>query len=344
VDLFGGVRRNVEAGNAQYQAGGANLANVLLTVQAELAADYFQLRELDAEIAVVNAGLDFQQKGLDLVERRHAGGIASGLDVAQQRTVLDQTRTQALLLTQQRKQYEHAVATLIGTPASQFSYAAKALQFTLPEIPVGIPSDVLERRPDIAQAERTVAAQNALIGVAESALYPSINLFGGGGVQSSAISKIVNAPSFVWSLGAGAAEPIVNGGRIHAQIELQKSAYGAAVATYRQDVLTAFQQVEDGISGLSVLAEAAKSQDAAVQDAETNLRIANDRYTGGITTYLDVITAQETLLANQRLATQILGQRLITSVYLVKALGGGWDQSSLASLHVNPDWKQAVRQ
>lgn len=344
VDLFGGVRRSVEAANEQYQSSAANVANVLLTIQSELAADYFQMRELDAEIAVVNQGLDFQQKGLDLVERRHAGGIASGLDVAEQSTVLDQTRTQAQLLTQQRKQYEHAIATLVGKPASEFTYTPKPLQFQLPEVPLGIPSDVLERRPDIAQAERIVAAQNALIGVAESALYPSINLFGVGGLQSSAISKIASAPSFVWSLGAGAVEPLLNGGRIHAQIDLQKSAYGASIANYRQTVLTAFQQVEDGISGLSVLATAAQSQEAAVQDAQTALRIANDRYTGGITSYLDVITAQETLLTNRRLAAQILGQRLITSVYLVKALGGGWDAHSLDAIHVDPNWRQALRQ
>ncbi len=343
VDIFGAVRKNVEAANELYQSQAANLENVRLVIASELAADYFQLRELDAEIQVLNAGVQFEARGLQLVVNRHNGGVASGLDVAQQRTLLDSTRTQAALLIQQRKQFEHAIAALAGAPASLFSVAVKPLNIGPPAIPTGVPSDVLERRPDIALAERQIAAQNAYIGVAESALYPSINLFGGGGVQSSAISQVFDAPSFIWSLGAGAAQTIFNGGRTHAQIDYQESVYGESVANYRQTVLTAFQQVEDGIAGLDVLAGAAKTQQEAVAAAQTALRIANDRYVGGITTYLDVITAQETLLTNQRLATQILGQRLVTSVYLVKALGGGWDSASLQSIGVHPNWKQTFQ-
>ncbi len=344
LDLFGRVRKNVEAANELYQSQAANLENIRLVVESELAVDYFQLRELDAEIAVVNSGIDFEQKGLDLVERRHQGGVASGLDVAQQQTVLDSTRTQASLLVQQRKQYEHAIATLLGSPASSFSIAPKPLTIGPPDIPAGVPADMLERRPDVAQFERQVAAQNAYIGVAESGLYPSVNILGGGGAQSAAISKIFDVPSLVWSLGAGATQTVFSGGRVHAQIDYQKSAYGISVANYRQAVLTAFQQVEDGMSGLEVLSDAAKTQQEAVNDAQNALRIANDRYVGGITTYLDVITAQETLLSNQRLATQILGQRLVTSVYLVKALGGGWDARSMQAIGVHPTWKQAFQQ
>lgn len=344
ADLFGGIRKSVEAANELYQSQAANLENVRLIIESELAADYFQLRELDAEIQVVNAGVVFEERGLQLVVNRHNGGIASGLDVAQQQTLLDSTRTQASLLVQQRKQFEHAIATLIGVPASSFSTANKPLDIGPPAIPTGVPSDVLERRPDIAVAERQVAAQNADIGVAESALYPSVSIFGGGGAQSASITKIFDVPSLVWSLGAGATQTIFNGGRTHAQIDFQKSAYGVSVANYRETVLTAFQQVEDAIAGLYVLESAAKTQQDAVNDAQNALRIANDRYTGGITTYLDVITAQETLLTNQRLATQILGQRLVTSVLLVKALGGGWDAASLQSIGVTPTWKQAFQQ
>jgi multidrug efflux system outer membrane protein len=326
-DIFGGLRRGVEAANALYQSSAANLENIRLLIASEVAADYFQLR-----------------KGLDLVERRHTGGVASGLDVAQQKTVLDQTLTQAALLVQQRKQYEHAIATLEGVPASQFSIAVNPLKAGPPEIPLGLPSDVLERRPDIAMAERQVAAQNAQIGVAKAALYPTVNLFGQGGNNAQNITTLANAPSFIWSLGAGAMQPIFSGGRLHAQVDYQKSLYGQSVANYRETVLTAFQEVEDGIAGLNVLANAAQTQDAAVTDATNALRIANDRYTGGVVTYLDVITAQETLLTNQRLATQILGQRLVTSVVLVKALGGGWDSSSLQAIGVHPTAKQALQQ
>jgi outer membrane protein, multidrug efflux system len=344
ADIFGGVRRSVEAANAQYQSSAAALENARLLITSELAGDYFNLRESDAEIKVVDQAASFEQRGLDLVERRHQGGIASGLDVAQQREVLNATLAQAELLRRQRAQFEHAIATLVGTPASNFSVPPKPLAVNPPEIPTGVPSDVLERRPDVAQSERFVAAQNANIGVVESALYPSVNIFGGGGVQASAIGEIVNAPSFIWSLGAGALQPLVNGGRLRANVDLQRSNYGAAVAGYRNTVLTAFQEVEDNIAGLDVLAKSAQLQQQAVVDSENALRIANDRYVGGVTTYLDVITAQETLLNNQRLLTQLIGQRLVTSVAMVRALGGGWDASSLQSVGVHPNWKQVLQQ
>lgn len=344
ADLFGGVRRNIEAANAQYQASAANLENVRLVIEAELAADYFTVRELDAEIAVVDEAVGYEQRGLDLVERRHSGGIASGLDVAQQQTLLESTRTQAALLHQQRAQFEHAIAALTGSPASSFTLPVRPLQLEPPAIPFGVPSDLLERRPDIAAAERLVAAQNAQIGVATSARYPSLNLLGGGGWQSSSLSQVLNAPSLFWSVGAALAQPLANGGRITAQIESARSAYGATVAQYRDTVLTAISQVEDGLSGLTVLATAAATQQQAVDAAQRALTIANDRYVGGLVTYLDVITAQETLLDNQRLATQLLGQRMVTSVALIKALGGGWDASSLQAVGVQPTVKQVVTQ
>lgn len=344
ADLFGGIRRNIESTNAQYQASAANLENVRLVIEAELAADYFTARELDAEIAVIDEAVGYEQRGLDLVERRHSGGIASGLDVAQQQTLLDSTKTQAALLHQQRSQFEHAIAALVGSPASTFTLPILPLHLEPPAIPVGVPSDLLERRPDIAQAERLIAAQNAQIGVATSARYPSLGLFGGGGWQTRDVTQILNAPSIFWSLGAGLAQPFLNGGRITAQIEATRAAYGAAVASYRDTVLTAIAQVEDGLSGLSVLATAAATQQQAVADSQRALTIANDRYVGGLVTYLDVITAQETLLTNQRLATQLLGQRLVTSVALIKALGGGWDAASLQAVGVQPSLRQTLAQ
>jgi len=344
VDLFGRVRRNVEAANATYQATAADLENARLLITSDLAADYFTLRELDAEIGDVQESIAYDEKGLVLVNNRHAGGVASGLDVAQQETVLDAARAQLRLLQEQRATFEHAIATLVGAPAPTFHVQPATLNTQIPAIPLGVPTDVLERRPDIATAERQMAAQNALIGVARSAFYPSISLFGGGGLNSTDITSLFSAPSTFWSLGVSAAEPILNGGRTHAQVDFAKAGYQGSVATYRNTVLTAFQQVEDGLSGLTTLADAASAQAKAVNDAQRYLNIANDRYVGGLVTYLDVITAEQTLLSNQRLATQIQGQRLVTSVFLVKALGGGWDRKEIDALLVRPTAKQVVQQ
>ena len=342
-DVFGGVRRSVESASAQYQSSAAALENVRLVVTSEVAADYFSLRELDGEIEVVTDAVEYQQKALQLVQRRHDGGIASGLDVAQQETQLNATRTQATLLRRQRAQFEHAIAALIGVPASSFSIPVKPLAAEAPVIPTGIPSDVLERRPDVAQAERLVASQNAQIGVAKSAFYPSINIFGAGGVQSFDAANLISAPSAFWAIGANVTEIVLSGGRRRAQLDFAKAGYGASVANYRQTVLTAFQEVEDGISGLSILAEAAHTQQETVDAAQRALKIANDRYVGGLVTYLDVVTAEQVLLDNKRLATQILGQQLTTSVSLVKALGGGWDSASLQAIQVKPTAGQALQ-
>jgi len=342
-DVFGGVRRSVESASAQYQSSAAALENVRLVVTSEVAADYFSLRELDAEIEVVTDAVEYQQKALQLVQRRHDGGIASGLDVAQQETQLNATRTQATLLRRQRAQFEHAIAALMGVPASSFSIPVKPLAAEAPVIPTGIPSDVLERRPDVAQAERLVASQNAQIGVAKSAFYPSINIFGAGGVQSFDAANLISAPSAFWAIGANVTEIVLSGGRRRAQLDFAKAGYGASVANYRQTVLTAFQEVEDGISGLSILADAAHTQQETVDAAQRALKIANDRYVGGLVTYLDVVTAEQVLLDNKRLATQILGQQLTTSVSLVKALGGGWDSASLQAIRVKPTAGQALQ-
>jgi multidrug efflux system outer membrane protein len=343
VDLFGRVRRDVEAANASLQSTAADLGNVQLILTAELAADYFMLRELDAEYQVVQESVGYQRKGLDLVDNRHNGGIASGLEVAQQAALLDSTLSQLALVQQSREQYEHAIAVLLGRPASNFTLSAAPLKATPPPVPLGVPSDVLERRPDIATAERQMAYENAEVGIARAAFYPHITLSGSGGWQSTDISSLLNAPSLFWSLGADALQPIVEGGRNRANLAAARSAYDQAVANYRQSVLTAFQEVEDGISNLSTLAQALKTQAAAVEDARRALEIANNRYVGGVTTYLDVITAQTTLLTSERLETQLLGQQMVSAVYLVKALGGGWDASQIKNERVHPQAEQALQ-
>ena len=343
ADLFGGVRRNLEAANASLQATAADLENAQLVLTAELAADFFSLRELDAEAQVVQESVAIQQEGLDLVQRRHAGGVASGLEVAQQASLLDSTKTQLSLVQQQRAQYEHAIAVLTGAPPSTFSVPAAPLRAAPPAIPLGVPSDLLERRPDIANAERQMAAQNAKAGAAAAAFYPVMTLAGGGGAQSVNIASLISAPNAFWAFGADLLQPIFNGGRNRANLAAAKAAYNESVASYRQAVLTAFQQVEDGLSGLNSLAAAAATQEAAVDDARRALALATNRYVGGLTTYLDVITAQSTLLASERLATQLLGQRIVTSVYLIKALGGGWEAAQLQEEKVHPRAAQAVQ-
>ena len=344
VDLFGRVRRNLEASNASLQSTAADLGNVQLVLTAELAADYFNLRELDAEYEVVQESVVYQRKGLDLVQNRHNGGIANGLEVAQQATVLDSTISQLALVQQSRAQFEHAIAVLVGQPASNFSVPVAPLKATPPPVPLGVPSDVLERRPDIATFEREMAFENAQVGLARAAFYPHITLSGAGGWQSTEISSLLNAPSLFWALGADALQPIVEGGRNRANLAAARAAYDQSVANYRQTVLTAFQEVEDGISNLSTISVALSTQGTAVEDARRALEIANNRYVGGVTNYLDVITAQTTLLSNQRLETQLLGQQMVSSVFLVKALGGGWDATQIKDETVRPKAGQILQQ
>jgi multidrug efflux system outer membrane protein len=342
VDLFGQRRRTIEAAEASYQASAANLENVRLVITAELAGDYFTLRQLDTELGILNRTVDTLQRGLQLVDSRHKGGVASGLDVAQEETLLQTTRTQATLLLQQRKQFEDAIAVLVGKPAPDFHIPSKELNAEPPPIDLGLPSDLLERRPDIAQAERQMAVANAQIGIAKAAYYPSLNLFGNGGLQSADILKLASAASTFWAVGANVAETIFSGGARRAQVEFAKSGYDVNVANYRQSVLTAFQEVQDDVTGLTVLEQARNTQQLAVDAARRTLDLSEDRYKGGLVSYLDVVTAQQNLLNNEQEAAVIQGQRLVTSVLLVKALGGGWDASSLAAVQVKPKLKDVV--
>jgi len=344
VDLFGRVRRNLEAANANLQASAADLGNVQLVLTAELAADFFTLRELDSETTVLREADESQAKALQLVQNRHDQGVASGLEVAQQAAVLDATRTQLELIGRQRAQYEHAIATLTGNPAPSFTMPVAPLKAVVPQIPLGVPSDVLQRRPDIATAERHMAYENAEVGVATAAFYPHITLSGSGGFSSTALGSLISAPTAVWSFGGDILQPLFQGGRNRADLELAKANYNESVANYRETVLESFQQVEDSLAGLDALAKAQQTQQAAVADSQRALNLANNRYVGGIATYLDVVTAQTTLLNNERLATQLLGQQMVTSVQLVKALGGSWDASLIQNEQVHPEAKQVFQQ
>jgi NodT family efflux transporter outer membrane factor (OMF) lipoprotein len=324
LDLFGRIRREVEAAGASAQQAGDDLANARLVLTADLATDYFALRELDAEIDVLNQSVVLQQKALDFVTAQHDLGAVSGLNVLQQKAQLDATRTQAQLLLNQRAQYEHAIAALTGVPAPQFSLAPKVEALTAPKLPVGVPSDVLQRRPDVASAERAMAAANAQIGVARAAYFPSLTLSPGLGWESTRFASLFSAPSLLWSVGSSAGEVLFDGGRRAAGVAFAKAGYVAAAANYRQTVLTAFQEVQNGVTGLSVLDGAQQEAHAAVIDAQHLLDLANDRYAGGLAAFIDVISAQQQLLTSERQEVQIRGQQVALVVYLAKALGGGW--------------------
>jgi NodT family efflux transporter outer membrane factor (OMF) lipoprotein len=326
VDLAGRVRRTVEGARASAEQAAADLENTRLLLGTDLATAYFNLRAIDIELDVVARSLELQGRSLEFVRTRHDLGAASGLDVAQQQALLDTTRTQLDLLRRQRGPFEHAVATLTGTPAPSFRLAPDLRELVPPPVPLGVPSDVLERRPDVASAERAMAAANAQVGVARAAYYPSITITALGGGESRLFGSLFDAPSLVWSLGASLVQPVFQGGRLDANVEFARANYDATVATYRRVVLTAMQEVEDGITGLASLERADAQARIAVETARRVLELANARYQGGATTYLDVITAQQSLLAAERLAAQLSGQRLLTSVFLIKALGGDWEQ------------------
>ena len=334
VDLFGKRVQSIESAQATLQSSAAQLENATLIVTAEVASDYFTLRRIDTEIGILARSVESFTRALELVRNRHDGGIASGLDVAQEEALVASTRTEATLLRQQRDAFEHAIAVLVGQPAPLFHLASRDLTVEPPAIDTGLPTDLLERRPDIAGAERQVDAANARIGVARSAYFPSIGLFGSGGLLSGNLWKILDVPSLVWGVGAAVTQELFTGGARKAQMDFAQAGFDAAVAGYRQSVLQALAEVEDDLSGLVVLNDARATQTDAVAAATRALDIANDRYIGGLVTSLDVVTAQQTLLANQRLAAQIQGERLVTTVQLIKALGGGWDASSLAAARV----------
>ena len=329
VDLWGRVRKTVEAARANAQASAADLENVSLSLHAELASDYFQLRALDAEEQLLNSTVDAYEKALELARNRYSGGIVSQVDVAQAETQLETTRAQAVDLGVQRAQFEHAIAVLTGQPAPSFALPAALLASTPPVIPVGLPSDLLERRPDVAATERRVAAANAQIGIARAAYFPAITLSAAGGFEGTSITNWFNGPSGFITAGASAIGTLFDGGRRRAVTDEVRASYAQSVANYQQTVLEAFQEVEDSLAGLRLLEEEAKTQDAAVASAQHSLQLSTNRYKGGVATYLEVITAQSIALTDQRLAVEIAGRRMTASVSLIKALGGGWSVANL---------------
>jgi multidrug efflux system outer membrane protein len=330
LDLFGRQRFDQQAAQAFAQQAQADLLNARLVLSADLAAYYFSVRSLDAEIAVVQQGLQAQTRAADVLKARYEGGASSRLDVAQQQAQLDATRTQLTLLQKQRAALEHALATLVGTPANSFKLDADTLPAWTPPVPVALPSDVLQRRPDVASAERAVAVANAQVGLAGAAWFPSITLSASGGWEARDLAKLIDAPSLLWAIGANVAQTVFDGGRTRAKEDQAKAAHELALANYRQTVLRALQEVEDGLSALNTLDTAQAQSQAAVQSAQKVLDIAQDRYAGGVSTYLDVVTAQQNVLNNQRLSTQLRGQQLQASAYLIKALGGGWQRPDLS--------------
>jgi NodT family efflux transporter outer membrane factor (OMF) lipoprotein len=329
VDLWGRVRRTVESYRDQAQASAADLAAVNLSMHAQLALDYFQARTLDAEEQLLNSTVKQYEQALELIENRFAGGLASDVEVQQAKTQLETTRAQAIDVGVARAQFEHAVAVLVGKPPASFSLAALPLTAPPPPIPVGLPSDLLERRPDIAASERLMASANAQIGVAKAAYYPLVNLGAAGGFESGSITTLISGPSVLWSAGPSALFTIFDAGRRHAASDQAVAAYNQTVANYREIVLTGFQQVEDNVAALRILEHEAQVQDQAVAAAEKYLSLAVTRYKGGVTSYLEVTTAQSAALSDEVTAVNILGRRMVDAVTLVQALGGGWDRSSL---------------
>jgi len=296
-------------------------------MQAEVAADYFQVRVLDAQRQVLDAAAVADEGSLRLTQVQHQAGLASGQDVAQAETQLDIARAQATDLGIQRAQLEHAIAMLLGKPASLFSIATNPLAVNPIAIPSGVPSQLLERRPDIAAAERRVAEANAQIGVARAAYFPTITLSGSVGYQSTSLGNLVSGPSLAWAVGSTLAQTLFDGGKRQAVTEQARAIYRGTVANYRQTVLTAFQEVEDNLSTLRILSQEFQQQNGAVESSQHDLTIEGARYQSGLDSYLNVITAQTTLLNNQEAAMNLRMQQMTANVQLIKALGGGWDVS-----------------
>ncbi len=331
-DLWGQVRRTVEQARANAQASAALLANVDLSLRAELASDYFELRGLDSQQQLLDNTVQSYEEYLKLTQIRFKGGVATESDVALAQTQLETTRAQYIDVGVARAQYEHAIATLIGTPASTFSLPPMPLGQQIPPVPIGLPSQLLERRPDIAAAERQTDAANAQIGIAVAAYYPNVSLTGTGGFASGNPGTLIQGPSEMWSLGASAVELLFDAGRRHAITQQARDAYEQQVANYRQTVLAAFQDVEDNLAAIRILDQESAQQQLAVAASVRSLDINTFQYKGGVTTYLQVLTAQTTLLTNQRTQADIATRQFVSSVQLIRALGGGWDTSQIPKL------------
>jgi NodT family efflux transporter outer membrane factor (OMF) lipoprotein len=330
-DFWGRVRRTVESNQAAAQASAGDLETARLSLQAELAQDYFQLRTLDAQRKLLDETVAAFEQSLELTRTRYRGGVASQVDVVQAETQLETTRAQAIDVGVQRAQFEHAIALLIGQPASTFTLPAAPLTAPPPAVPIGVPSQLLERRPDIAAAERRMASANAQIGVALAAYYPMITLSASTGFESSSITQWLTWPSRFFSVGPSITQTVIDGGLRRAQTDQARAAYETSVANYRQTVLTAFQGVEDNLAALRILENEADVENRAVKAAQRSVALTTSQYRAGTVSYLNVITTQTIALADEVTAVQILGRRMTAAILLVQALGGGWNKAELPS-------------
>jgi NodT family efflux transporter outer membrane factor (OMF) lipoprotein len=328
-DFWGRIRRGVEQARANAQASAADLATMDLSLHAEMAADYFALRGLDSETRLLTDTVSTLEKQLDLTERLLKGGVATDVDVAQAQTQLETVRAQLVDVGVARAQYEHAIGTIANYDLHGFSIPPSPLDLTLPVVPLGVPSQLLERRPDIAAAERRAAAANAQIGIAVSAYYPTISLGASGGFQSTNPGTWIQGPSSMWTLGAQAAQLLFDAGQRRALTDQARHAYEAQTDAYRNSVFQAFEDVEDQLAGLRILEQESSVEAQAVASAQHSFDLSNQRYKGGVTSYLEVLTAETTLLDDQRTAIDIESRQFAASVGLVRALGGGWDATQL---------------
>jgi multidrug efflux system outer membrane protein len=339
VDLWGRVRRSFESARADAQASLATFYNVLLTLESDVAQNYFALRALDAEIATVRGTVDLRKEQVRLVRSRFEGGIGSDLDVARAETELATTEADDASLAQRRNELENALAILAGSNPAEFRVAALGTNAWNPEppaVPAGLPGELLERRPDVAEAERQLASANARIGVAKAAFFPVLTLTGAGGYLSGDVDSLFKWDSRVWSIGPSLSLPIFAGGRNRANYQRARAGFEEAVAVYRQRVLVAFGEVENSLAGTRFLSDQAGARQRAVSNARRAAELAGDRYRSGIVSYLEVVDANREALQAERASAQIAGQRLINSVQLIKALGGGWTEPQLFARAASP--------
>jgi NodT family efflux transporter outer membrane factor (OMF) lipoprotein len=331
ADVWGRIRRSVEGAEATAQASAADLDAARLSAQSALAQNYFQLRALDSQQQLLDETVAAYAKSLQLTRNRYAMGVAARVDVVQAEAQLKSTQAQAIDIGVQRARIEHAMAVLLGKPAAAFSLQRAPLNAVPPDVPVGVPSRLLERRPDVAAAERRVAAANAGIGVAEAAFFPDFTLSASGGFASSSLAQWLTLPNRLWSVGPLVAATLFDGGRRRALSDQAVAAYEGEVATYRQTVLGAFAEVEDNLAALRILEQEAQIQQEALEAARQSLALTLNQYKAGTVSYLDVVTVQAAALNSERAAVDILVRQMDASVLLIKALGGGWDGTGMAA-------------
>jgi outer membrane protein, multidrug efflux system len=328
IDFWGKMRRASESAVARAQAAQYGYQTITLTMAGDIAQNYFALRSLDAEREILRNTISLRRKGLEIARSRYRGGISSELDVTRGEAEIAATEVELIGIGKRRAELENAIAVLIGKLPSEFKLSEQVSNINVPKIPIGLASELLQRRPDVAEAERQLAARNAEIGVAKAAFFPAIRLTGQAGFESADLSDILRGASRIWTAGIGVVVPIFEGGRNKANVERAKAAFDENLAQYQGRVLVAFQEVESALAGLRILAEQSDAEARAVSNAQKSSQISTSRYKAGLVTYLEVIDTERTTLANQRLMAQLAGQRMVSSVALIKALGGGWQASA----------------